>query len=276
MRARGAPGKDLQLVRKEDPKAPLFTSPPSGAFPGDVSVRPPLCGRSSGRRAPHSAGAAETSPAPAAAPGASPSGRPGPHRKRAECLPGWARQGSGRAASSRSPSSNGGASGDAAVRGPRARPEPLTPGRHAAPAPTAPSPRAPGRPLRFLAAGPAPLGPWGFACCRAMGTLHASKPPPRSAPRPGAQRPVPRSSPGISGHGPGAGEGGSAGRRHLLARPAAPGRAPGGGFTRAGAGAAWSRAGSAPGFPRCGGRAPGSEVGTDAARGPPSPAAPTG
>lgn len=191
-------------------------------------------------------------------------------------VPGWARQGSGRAASSRSPSSNGGASGDAAVRGPRARPEPLTPGRHAAPAPTAPSPRAPGRPLRFLAAGPAPLGPWGFACCRAMGTLHASKPPPRSAPRPGAQRPVPRSSPGISGHGPGAGEGGSAGRRHLLARPAAPGRAPGGGFTRAGAGAAWSRAGSAPGFPRCGGRAPGSEVGTDAARGPPSPAAPTG
>lgn len=35
-RASGTTRKDLQLVQKEDAKAPLFTSPPSGAFPGDT------------------------------------------------------------------------------------------------------------------------------------------------------------------------------------------------------------------------------------------------
>lgn len=122
-------------------------------------------------------------------------------------VPGSARQCSGKAASSRSPSSSGGsgrrggdaASWDAAARGP------LTPGQRAAPQPARPSPRVRSRPLRPRAVGPASLGPWGFASCRAMGTLHTSRPLPRSAPRRGAQLSAPRSLPGISGHGPGAG-----------------------------------------------------------------------
>lgn len=207
----GPQGRTCNLSRTEIRKH-LFSLPRPAALSGRrVAVGPPAVAAAKGGENP-SAGAARTSPSAAAAPGASPLGRPGPHRNLperqagAECLPGSARQCPGRAASSRSPSSSGGASRGAAVRGPRARPEPLTPGQHATPAPTAPSPRAPGRPLRSLAAGPAALGPWGFASCRAMGTLHTSRPPPpRSAPRPGAQPSVPRCSPGISGHGPGAG-----------------------------------------------------------------------
>lgn len=169
---------------------------------------------------------------------------------------GLARQCPGRAASSRSPSSSGssrgsGASWDAAAPGSRTGPEPFTPGQHAAPPPTPPSQRAPGRPLRPRAASPASLRPWGFASCRAMRTLHTSRPMPRSAQRRGAQPSVPRSSPGISGHGPGArGRGRRAAR---LARSSCRAGAGSGsrGFTRSAARVAWSRGGSWPGFPRC-------------------------
>lgn len=141
-----------------------------------------------------------------------------PRAQRAcECLPGSARQCLGRAASSRSPSSSGlsggsgGTSWDAAAGGH------LTPGQRAAPQPARRSPPARSGPLRPRAAGPVSLGPWGFASCRAMSTLHTSRPLPRSAPRRGAQLSAPRSSPGISSHGP------SAGRRDSLVRAAAPG-----------------------------------------------------
>lgn len=157
-----------------------------------------------------SAGAAKTSPSTATRSGAGPDGQPRSsrnlrgHKAAAKCLPGSARQCSGRAASSRSPSSSsgggsGGASWDPAARGP------LTPGQRAAPPPARPSPHARIRPLRARTSGPSSLGPWGFASCRAMGTLHSSRPLPRSAPLRGAQPSAPRSSPGISGHGPGAG-----------------------------------------------------------------------
>lgn len=176
-------------------------------------------------------------------------------------VPGLARQCSGRAASSRSPSSSGssrggGASWDTVAPGSRAGPELFTPGQHAAPRPAPPSQRAPGRRPCPRAASAASLGPWGFASCRAMGTLHASRPMPRSAQRRGAQPLVPRSSPGISGHGPGAG--GRGRREARLARSSCRSGAGSGsrGFTRAAARAAWSRGGRWPGFPRCGRRAP--------------------
>lgn len=144
------------------------------------------------------------------------------------------------------------------------------------------STRLPRRPHRARAprAGPCassppaqlPLGPGASPPAEPWGrfTHPGRRLAPHRAREPSLRRPGPhRASPAMA---PAPG-GGSAGRRHLLARPAAPGRAPGGGFTRAGAGAgaAWSRGGSAPGFPRCGRRAPGREDGTDAARGAPLP-----
>lgn len=219
-----------------------------------------------------SAGAAKTSPSTATPPGAGPDGRPRSSRNlhgrkaAAKCLPVSARQCSERAASSRSPSSSGGggASWDAAARGPRAGREPLTPGPRAVPPPA--------RPLRPRAAGAASLGPWGFASCRAMGTLYTSRPQPRSAPRRGAQPSAPRSSPGISGHSPGAG--GRGRRAARLARSSCRAR---GGLRGAAASPAQGRGphGAAAGAGRDAHGAcrpaparPGCEGGTGAARGP--------
>lgn len=258
--------KDLQLVQIEDAKAP-FHFPAQCCLPGrHMSNSSPAVAAAKGGENP-SAGEANTSPSTATPPGAGPDGRPcssGNLRERAaavKCLPGSARQRPGRAASSRSPSSSGGGNGgggaswDAAARGSRAGPEPFTPGQHAAPPLAPPSRRVPGRPPRPCAASPASRGPWGFASCRAMGTLHTSRPLPRSAPRRGAQAAAPRSSPGISGHGPGAGGRGAARPARSSCRAAAGSGSRG--FTRAGAGAARSRGASGPGFPRCWRRAPG-------------------
>lgn len=199
----GTTRQDLQLVQKEHANALLLTSPPNSAcLPGrQISDSSPAVAAAKGGENP-SAGAATISPSTATRSG---TGLDGPSRSSrnlrgrkaaAKCLPWSARQCSGRAASSRSPSSRGGASWDAAH-------EPLTPGKRAALPAARLSPRARSRPLRPSAAGPPSLGPWGFASCRAMGTLHTSRPLPRSAPLRGAQPLAPRSSPGISG--PGAG-----------------------------------------------------------------------
>lgn len=260
-RACGTTRKDLQLVQKEDAKAPFYFAAQRCLPGGQISNSSPAVAAAKGGGNP-SAGAAKTSPSTATPPSACSDGRPRSSRNlrerkaAAKCLPGLARQCPGRAASSRSPSSSGssrggGASWDAAAPGSRGGPEPFTPGQHAVPPPTPPSQRAPGRPLRPRAASPASLRPWGFASCRAMGTLHTSKPMPRSAQRRGTQPSVPRSSPGISGHGPGArGRGRRAAR---LARSSCRAGAGSGsrGFTRSAARVAWSRGGSWPGFPRC-------------------------
>lgn len=180
----------------------LLPRPTVSAFPGDrfLTVRPAVAAAKGGENL--SAGAAKISPSTATRSG---TGLDGPSRSSrnlrgrkaaAKCLPGSARQCSGRAASSRSPSSSGGASWDEAR-------EPLTPGKRAALPAARLSPCARSRPLRPRAAGPPSLGPWGFASCRAIGTLHTSRPLPRSAPLWGAQPLAPRPSPGISR--PGAG-----------------------------------------------------------------------
>lgn len=152
-----------------------------------------------------------------------------------------ARQFPERAASSKSPSSSG-RSGSTSSE-PRA-PELFTPWQRAAIPPAPQSPGSRGRSLGSRAAGPALLGPWGFASCRAIGTVHTSRPLPLSTPRPGAQPSAHRSSPGISGHGPGVG-----GRQEVrAARSSCLGRRRAQrsrGFRRAGTGVAW-------GFPRYG------------------------
>lgn len=125
----------------------------------------------------------------------------GGSRTAPKCLPESARQCPGRAASSKSPSSSGGRSGGASWD--RRAPELLTPWKRAAIPPAPQSPRSRGRSLGFHAAGPALLGPWGFASCGAIGTVHTSRPLPRFTRRRGAQPSAHRSSPGISGHGPG-------------------------------------------------------------------------
>lgn len=183
----------------------------------------------------------------------------GGSRTAPKCLPESARQCPGRAASSKSPSSSGGRSGGASWD--RRAPELLTPWKRAAIPPAPQSPRSRGRSLGFHAAGPALLGPWGFASCGAIGTVHTSRPLPRFTRRRGAQPSAHRSSPGISGHGPGV-----RGKREARAARSSclgPGRARRSrGFTRAGTGAAW-------GFPRCGeggtGGAPVPSPGLDAA-----------
>lgn len=187
----------------------LFYFPAQRYLPGrQISDSSPALAAAKSREYP-STGAAKSPPSTTTPSGAGPSTRPRSsrnlHRRKAasKCLPCSARQCSGRAASSRSPSSSGGGGGgaswDAAARRPGAGPERLTP------LPARPGPRAPGQPLRPCAASPASPRPWGFASCGAMGTLHTSRPLPRSAPRRGAQLSAPRSSPGISGHGAGAG-----------------------------------------------------------------------
>lgn len=175
-------------------------------------------------------------------------------RAAAKRLPESARQCPERAASSKSPSSSGRSSSTSSD--PRA-PELLTPWQRAA---IPPAPQSPGS-RGSRAAGPASLGPWGFASCRAIGTVHTSRPLPRSTPRRGAQPSAHRSSPGISGHGPGVG-----GRQEVrAARSSSLGRRRAQrsrGFRRAGTGVAW-------GFPRCGeggtGGAPVPSPGPDAA-----------
>ena len=128
----GTTRKDLQLVQKEDANALLFTSPPNSAcLPGrQISDSSPAVAAAKGGENP-SAGAAKISLSTATRSG---TGLDGPSRSSrnlrgrkaaAKCLPWSARQCSGRAASSRSPSSRGGASWDAAR-------EPLTPGKRAA------------------------------------------------------------------------------------------------------------------------------------------------
>lgn len=165
-------------------------------------------------------------------------------------LPESARQCPGRAASSKSPSSSGrrgGASWD------RRAPELLTPWKRVEIPPALQSTRSRGRSLGSRAAGPASLGPWGFASCGAIGTVHTSRPLLRSTPRRGAQPSAHHSSRGISGHGPGAG-----GKREARAARSSclgPGRARRSrGFTRAGTAAAWGSHGAA----RVGRAAPGS------------------
>lgn len=178
---------------------------------------------------------------------------PRPRRGRGDApkrLPESARQCPGRAASSKSPSSSGrrgGASWD------RRAPELLTPWKRVEIPPAPQSTRSRGRSLGSRAAGPASLGPWGFACCGAIGTVHTSRPLLRSTPRRGAQPSAHHSSPGISGHGPGA-----RGKREARAARSSclgPGRArQSRGFKRAGTAAAWGSHGAA----RVGRAAPGS------------------
>lgn len=179
-------------------------------------------------------------------------------RAAAKRLPESARQCPERAASSKSPNSSGRSSSTSSD--PRA-PELLTPWQRAAIPPTPQSPRSRGRCLGSRAAGPALLGPWGFASCRAIGTVHTSRPLPRSTPSRGAQPSAHRSSRGISGHGPGVGgrQEVRAGRSSCLGRRRAQRSR---GFRRAGTGFAWR-------FPRCSeggtGGAPVSSPGRDAA-----------
>lgn len=123
-------------------------------------------------------------------------------RAAAKRLPESARQCPERAASSKSPSSSG-RSGSTSSD-PRVL-ELLTPWQRGAILPARQSPCSRGRSLGSRAAGPASLGPWGFASCRAIRTVHTSRPLPSSTRRRGAQPSAHRSSPGISGHGPGVG-----------------------------------------------------------------------
>lgn len=116
-------------------------------------------------------------------------------------VPESARQLPGRAASSSTSPSSSGRSASASSD-PRA-PELLTPRQRAA-IPSAPQrPGSRGRSLGSRAAGPAPPGPWGFSSCGAMGSVHTSRPLSRSTRRRGVQPSAHRSSPAISGHGPG-------------------------------------------------------------------------
>lgn len=274
-RACGTIRKDLQLVQKEDAKAPCFTSPPGGASPDAPfpSVRrllqqqraekipAPVLQRPLPAPPPRQVPALTGGPAPTetypsakqapsayrGGPGSAQEGPPAagvPPAAAAAVLPGTRQPGNPAPARSLS------------------RPDSARlPRRHLAPraGPCASSPPAQ---LPWGPGASPPAEPWGRF------THPGRRLAPHRAGEPSLRRPGPhRASPAMAR----APEGGSAGRRHLLARPAAPGAGSGGrGFTRAGAGAAWSLGGRRPGFPRCCRRAPAVRVGRARAGPPPA------